>query len=121
MITGKLLKNSTYVLIGIGILVCLYQLKNWHFYPWIQILTCLVIPLFSILLTEVARTCKRKHKGNYMDNRYFATAIIPFIIIRTMNWLIPIGDLFFPSLFSILLLTYAVSSKKDEKEIPTLI
>jgi len=58
MITGKLLKNSTYVLIGIGILVCLYQLKNWHVYPWIQILTCLVIPLFSISLTELARPIK---------------------------------------------------------------
>ena len=115
MITGKLLKNSTYVLIGIGILVCLYQLKNWHVYPWIQILTCLVIPLFSILLTELARPVKENIRVTI-----WITGILQLILSLII---IPNNELvdtywrfvFFPSLISILLLTYAVSLRKDEK------
>ena len=118
MITGKLLKNSTYVLIGIGILVCLYQLKNWHVYPWIQILTCLVIPLFSILLTELAGPVKENIRVTI-----WITGILQLILSLII---IPNNELvdtywrfvFFPSLFSILLLTYAVSLRKDEKYQP---
>lgn len=118
MITGKLLKNSTYVLIGIGILVCLYQLKNWHVYPWIQILTCLVIPLFSILLTELARPVKENIRVTI-----WITGILQLILSLII---IPNNELvdtywrfvFFPSLISILLLTYAVSLRKDEKYQP---
>ena len=118
MITGKLLKNSTYVLIGIGILVCLYQLKNWHVYPWIQILTCLVIPLFSILLTELARPVKENIRVTI-----WITGILQLLLSLII---IPNNELvdtywrfvFFPSLISILLLTYAVSLRKDEKYQP---
>lgn len=118
MITGKLLKNSTYVLISTGILVCLYQLINWHIYPWIQILTCLVIPLISILLTELARPVKENIRITI-----WITGILQLIfslIIITNNELVdPYWRfVFFPSLFSILLLTYSVSLRKDEKYHP---
>ena len=115
MITGKLLKNTTYVLLSIGILVCLYQLINWHIYPWIQILTCLVIPLFSILMIELVRPVKENIRIIVC-----ATAILQLIlsfIIITNNELVHTfwRFVFFPSLFSILLLIYAISLRKDEK------
>ena len=115
MITGKLLKNTTYVLLSIGILVCLYQLINWHIYPWIQILTCLVIPFFSILMIELVRPVKENIRIIVC-----VTAILQLIlsfIIITNNELVHTfwRFVFFPSLFSILLLIYAISLRKDEK------
>ena len=48
MITARFLKNGAYVLIAICICVCAYQISHWKIYPWIQLLTCLFVPLFSL-------------------------------------------------------------------------
>ena len=118
MITGKLLKNTTYVFLSIGISVCLYQLINWHIYPWIQILTCLVIPFFSILMIEFVRPVKENIRVTICITAIFQ--LILSLIIITNNELVDTfwRFVFFPSLFSILLLTYAVSLRKDEKYQP---
>ena len=118
MITGKLLKNTTYFLLSIGILVCIYQLINWHIYPWIQILTSIVISLLSILMIELVRPIKE-----YIRITMCITAILQLIlsiIIITNNELVDTfwRFVFFPSLFSILLIIYAVSLRKDEKYHP---
>ena len=118
MLTGKLLKNTTDVLLSIGISVCLYQLINWHIYPWIQILTCLVIPFFSILMIEFVRPVKENIRVTICITAIFQ--LILSLIIITNNELVDTfwRFVFFPSTFSILLLIYAISLRKDEKYQP---
>ena len=116
MITGKLLKNSTYVLIGIGILVCLYQLKL----AFLSMDTNTYMPSYSSffdIINQLARPVKENIRVTIWITGILQLLLSPFIIIPN-NELVDTywRFVFFPSLFSILLLTYAVSSRKDEKK-----
>jgi len=115
MITARFLKNGTYVLLATCICVCAYQISNWKIYPWIQLLTCLFVPLFSLLLTEMIKSPKSEIRMAILATT-ISQLVLSFIIITSPELVAKYWRLvFFPSFFIILILTYSVSLRKDKK------
>lgn len=115
MITNKILKNATYILLLVGVLFCLYKIFNWEIYPWIQLLLCFSLPLFSLLLSEMVKSLKPEIKSVIIISAISQLALA--IIVFTDNTLVlPYWRMvFFPSLFIILIITYSISLRKELK------
>jgi hypothetical protein len=115
MITNRILKNATYILLLVGILFCLYKIFNWEIYPWIQLLLCFSLPLFSLLFSEMITSLKPEMKSVIIISTISQLALA--IIVFTDNTLVlPYWRMvFFPSLFIILIITYSISLRKELK------
>lgn len=115
MITNRILKNATYILLLVGILFCLYKIFNWEIYPWIQLLLCFSLPLFSLLFSEMITSLKPEIKSVIIISAISQLALA--IIVFTDNTLVlPYWRMvFFPSLFIILMITYSISLRKELK------
>jgi hypothetical protein len=115
MITNRILKNATYILLLVGILFCLYKIFNWEIYPWIQLLLCFSLPLFSLLFSEMITSLKPEIKSVIIISAISQLALA--IIVFTDNTLVlPYWRMvFFPSLFIILIITYYISLRKELK------
>jgi len=115
MITNRILKNATYILLLVGILFCLYKIFNWEIYPWIQLLLCFSLPLFSLLFSEMITSLKPEIKSVIIISTISQLALA--IIVFTDNTLVlPYWRMvFFPSLFIILMITYSISLRKELK------
>jgi hypothetical protein len=115
MITNRILKNATYILLLVGILFCLYKIFNWEIYPWIQLLLCFSLPLFSLLFSEMITSLKPELKSVIIISAISQLALA--IIVFTDNTLVlPYWRMvFFPSLFIILIITYSISLRKELK------
>jgi hypothetical protein len=115
MITNRILKNATYILLLVGILFCLYKIFNWEIYPWIQLLLCFSLPLFSLLFSEMITSLKPEIKSVIIISAISQLALA--IIVFTDNTLVlPYWRMvFFPSLFIILIITYSISLRKELK------
>lgn len=115
MITARFLKNGAYVLIAICICVCAYQISHWKIYPWIQLLTCLFVPLFSLFLTEMIKSPKSEIRIAMLAT-IISQLILSLIIITNSELVAQYWRLvFFPSFIIILILTYSVALRKDKK------
>ena len=115
MITNRILKNATYILLLVGALFCLYKIFNWEIYPWIQLLLCFSLPLFSLLFSEMITSLKPEIKSVIIISTISQLALA--IIVFTDNTLVlPYWRMvFFPSLFIILIITYSISLRKELK------
>jgi len=115
MITNRILKNATYILLLVGILFCFYKIFNWEIYPWIQLLLCFSLPLFSLLFSEMITSLKPEIKSVIIISTISQLALA--IIVFTDNTLVlPYWRMvFFPSLFIILMITYSISLRKELK------
>ena len=115
MITSRILKKATYVLLLVGALFCLFKIFNWEIYPWIQLLFCFSLPFFSLLLSEMVKSLKPEIKSVIIISAISQLALA--IIVFTDNTLVlPYWRMvFFPSLFIILIITYSISLRKELK------
>lgn len=115
MITNRILKNATYTLLLLGVAFCSFKVLNWEIYPWIQLLPCFCIPLFSILITELVQSLKTEIKAIILISTILQL-ILAGIILTDKNLVLPYWRIvFFPSLFIILVITYSISLRKELK------
>lgn len=115
MITARFLKNGTYALLFVCVCACAYQISNWEIYPWIQLLTCLFFPLFSLLLSEMIKSPKSEIRMIILATT-ISQLVLSLIIITNPELVAEYWRLvFFPSFFILLILAYSVSLRKDRK------
>ena len=115
MITNRILKNATYILLLSGISFCTYKVLNWEIYPWIQLLVCFCVPLFSLLITEMVQSLKTKIKAVILITTLLQL-ILAGIVLTDKNLVLPYWRIvFFPSLFIILVITYSIALRKELK------
>ena len=111
MITTRILKNATYILLLSGVSFCTYKVLNWEIYPWIQLLVCFCVPLFSLLITEMVNSLKTEIKAVILISTILQL-ILAWIVLTDKNLVLPYWRIvFFPSLFIILVITYSIKLK----------
>ena len=113
--TFRFLKNGVYTILLIGIFTCSYQLFNWLIYPWIQILICLIIPLSSLFISELIKAPKKEIRLLILIGTLCQLALSLIILLNqdlVVNyWRI----IFFPSIYILLVLAYAISLRREDK------
>ena len=111
----RLLKNGTYSLLTLGVLLCFYQIFKWNIYPWLQLLICFIVPLISLLLSEMIKTPNKEIRTVIfiaaICQLVLALMVITSVDLVQQYWRV----VFFPSLFIILVLVYSISLRKEEK------
>ena len=115
MITNRILKNATYILLLLGVSFCTYKILNWEIYPWIQLLICFCIPLFSLLISEMVKSLKPVIK-TFIIISTISQLLLALIVLTDKDLVLPYWRMvFFPSLFIILVITYSISLRKELK------
>ena len=115
MIISRLIKIALYSLLIMGVIICLVQLFRWEIYPYIQILSGFLISIISLLVSELIKT--RKEEIRLVILVGTICQLIASLIILTSASLVQEywRIVFFPSLFIVLVSTYAISLRKEEK------
>ena len=88
MITNRILKNATYILLLLGVALCTFKVLNWEIYPWIQLLACFSIPLFSLMITELVQSLKTEIKVVILISTILQL-ILAGIVLTDKNLVLP--------------------------------
>ncbi len=115
MITSRILKNATYILLLLGVSFCTYKILNWQLYPWMQLLICFCIPAFSLLISEMVHSMRPDIRFVVLIST-ISQLLLAVIVLTDKELVLPYWRMvFFPSLFIILVITYSVSLRKELK------
>ena len=115
MNTNRILKNSIYILLLLGVSFCTYKILKWEIYPWIQLLICFCVPLFSLLISEMVKFLKPEIKVVVLIST-ISQLILALIVLTDKSLVLPYWRIvFFPSLFIILVITYSIALRKELK------
>ena len=113
--TLRRLKNIIYILLIGGILISCYRLFQWEIYPALQILVCLLLGVTSLLISELVKNLNKQ-----LIKIILATVLLQLllssIVIINKELVVDYWRLvFIPSLFIVILSTYALSLRKEVK------
>ena len=118
MITLRLLKNILYILLSSGILLSSYRLFKWEIYPALQISLCLLLGMVSLLISELIKNLNKQLKKIILAT-VLIQILLSCIVIINKDLVVEYWRLvFIPSLFIVLICTYGLSLRKEEKYRP---
>lgn len=115
MIGVRLIKNSFYALLILGVLVCSYYVYNWMIYPWLHIEISLLIPLISLGLTELIKSQNKSIQLSLLIGAFIQLVIALLILLNSSLVLDFWRFIFYPTIFVIMFSVYSVCKRKEEK------
>ena len=115
MISVRLIKNSFYVVLILGVLICSYHVSQWTIYPWLHIEISLLIPLISLSLTELIKTQNKNIQLSLLTGAFIQLVFALLILLNSSLVLDFWRFIFYPSIFVIMFSVYAVCKRKEEK------
>tara|TARA_Y100001978_G_scaffold177645_1_gene171274 strand:- start:6764 stop:7318 length:555 start_codon:yes stop_codon:yes gene_type:complete len=118
MITLRRLKNITYILLSVGLILSAFRLFNWEIYPALQISLCLLLGMVSLLISEFVKNLNEQLKKIILAT-VFSQILLSSIVIINREFVVEYWRLvFIPSLFIVFVCTYGLSLRKEEKHQP---